>query len=306
MAQQKKHGSKRHSDDKASTRAPKRRQEAPSSATPTMNERMRRNGKWVFLGLAIVFGFSFVFAGIGTGGGLSLADLIGQKNNASPTPTTTASDDAVQKAEAAAKATPKDPQAWLAVAQAEVAAGQLDQVTANVQKAAGLAPKDAAVQAAVADAYLALAGAALQKAQTEYSAAQGKGTVNGRSPVPQQVVPGQSNAIDAFQTAQQAVQSSVLSAASTKVTPLQTQATDAYKAAVAAQQVVTDVKAEDPAAWFRLAQIQTAANDAQGAIDAYGKFVELAPDDPLVSKVKDEITRLKKSLQPSTGATTTG
>ena len=103
----------------------------------------------------------------------------------------------------------------------------------------------------------------------------------------------------AFQTAQQAVQSQILSEASTKVTPLQTQATDAYKAAVAAQQIVTEVKAEDPAAWFRLAQIQTAANDAQGAIDAYGKFVELAPEDPLVSKVKDEIKRLKDSLKPA-------
>ena len=88
MAQQKKHGSTRHSGERTSTRAPKRRQEAPTSATPTMNERMRRNGKWVFLALAVVFGFSFVFAGIGTGGGLSLADLIGQSQNSSPTPTT--------------------------------------------------------------------------------------------------------------------------------------------------------------------------------------------------------------------------
>lgn len=306
MAQQKKHGSKRHSDDKASTRAPKRRQEAPSSATPTMNERMRRNGKWIFLALAVVFGFSFVFAGIGTGGGLSLADLIGQKQNASPTPTTTGSDDAVKQAEAAAKKDAKDPQAWLSLAQAQIAAGQLDEVAANVKKAGELAPEDAAVQGAVADAYLALAGAALQKAQAEYAAAQGKGTVNGRSPVPQQVIPGQSNGIDAFQTAQQAVQSSILSAASAKVTPLQTQATDAYNAAVSAQQAVVDARKEDPAAWFRLAQIQTAANDAQGAIDSYGQFIELAPEDPLVSKVKEEIKRLEDSLKPPADATTTG
>ena len=296
---QKKHGSTRHSSDATATRAPKRRQEAPSSATPTMNERMRRNGKWVFLGLAIVFGFSFVFAGIGTGGGLSLADLIGRSQNSSATPTTTASDNAVQKAEAAAKASPKDPQAWLSLAQAEVAAGQLDKVAEAVQKASALAPRDAVVQGAVADAYLAQAAAALQKAQSEYTAAQGQGMVNGRSPVPAQVIPGQSNGTDAFQTAQQAIQSQVLSEASTKVSPLQTQATDAYKAAVAAQQIVTEVRAEDPAAWFRLAQIQTAANDAQGAIDAYGKFVELAPEDPLVSKVKDEIKRLEDSLKPA-------
>ena len=299
MAQQKKHGSTRHSSDSTATRAPKRRQEAPSSATPTLNERLRRGGKWVFLGLAVVFGFSFVFAGIGTGGGMSLTDLIGQSRNTEPAATTAASDSAVQKAEAAAKAAPQDPQKWLALAQAQVAAGQLDNVAEAVEKAASLAPRDPIVQSAVADAYLAQAAAALQKAQSEYAAAQGKGTVNGRSPLPAQVIPGQSNGTDAFQTAQQAIQSAVLSEASTAVSPLQTQATDAYKAAVAAQQVVTEVKAEDPAAWFRLAQIQTAANDAQGAIDAYEQFVDLAPEDPLVTNVKDEIKRLKDSLKPA-------
>ena len=305
MAQQKKHGSKRQSQEQAATRAPKRRQEAPGSATPTLNERLRRGGKWIFLALAVVFAFGFVFAGIGTGGGLSLADLIGQRQNSSPAQTTAASDSAVQKAEAAAKKAPDDPQAWLDFAQAAVAAGQLDKVADAARKASELAPDDATVQEGVADVYLAEAAAALQKAQTEYAKAQGEGTVNGRAPLPQQVIPGQANGIDAFQTAQQAIQSSVLSAASTKVQPLQTQADEAYKAAVAAQEAVTKAKADDPAAWFRLAQIQTAANDAQGAIDAYRKFIALAPEDPLVTKVKDEIKRLQDSLNPA-AATTTG
>lgn len=300
MAQQKKHGSTRHSGERSATRAPKRRQEAPTSATPTLNERMRRSGKWVFLGLAIVFGFSFVFAGIGSGGGLSLADLIGRSQNASPTPTTTASDASVKKAEAAAKEAPKDPQAWIELAQAEIAAGQLDEVAAAAKKAVALAPRDAAVQSAVADVYLAQAAAILQKAQAEYAAAQSEGLVDGRTPVPQQVVPGQANGLDAFLAAQQAVQSAVSAAASAKVGPLQTQANDAYQAAVAAQKVVTEVKADDPAAWFRLAQIETSANDAQGAIDAYRMFIKLAPEDPLVSKVKEEIKRLQDTLKPQT------
>lgn len=299
MAQQKKHGSTRHSGDRTSTRAPKRRQEAPSSATPTLNERMRRSGKWVFLALAVVFGFSFVFAGIGTGGGLSLLDLIGQSQNSSPTPTTAASDDGVKKAEAAAKAAPKDPQVWIALAQAEVGAGQLDKVAEAAKKAAELAPRDAAVQSAVADVYLAQAAAILQKAQAEYAKAQGEGLVDGRSPVPQQVIPGQANAIDPFQSAQQSVQSAIASAASAKVAPLQTQANDAYQAAVAAQKVVTELKPDDPAAWFRLAQIETSANDAEGAIDAYRQFIKLAPEDPLVSKVKEEIKRLQDTLKPA-------
>ena len=62
--------------------------------------------------------------------------------------------------------------------------------------------------------------------------------------------------------------------ASAKVAPLQTQANDAYQAAVAAQKVVTELKADDPAAWFRLAQIETSANDAKGAIEAYREFIK--------------------------------
>lgn len=298
MSKSKNTNHSRASQETSATRHPKKRQEAPYSATPTLNERMRKNGKWVFLALAVVFGITFVFAGVGTSGP-SLVDLIGQNNDSSPT-TTAADSSAVQKAEAATKASPEDPQVWLNLAQAEVAAGQLDKVPAAAEQAATLAPKDATVQAAIADVYLAQAAAALQKAQTMYAAAQGGGTVNGRTAVPQQVIPGQSSGATPFQTAQESIASAKLSDVSAKVSPLQTEASDAYKAAVEAQTIVTELNADDPAAWFRLGQIATAANDTTGAITAYERFVKLAPDDPLTSKVKDEIKRLQESLTSST------
>ena len=298
MSKSKNTNHSRASQETSATRHPKKRQEAPYSATPTLNERMRKNGKWVFLALAVVFGITFVFAGVGTSGP-SLVDLIGQNNDSSPT-TTAADSSAVQKAEAATKASPEDPQVWLDLAQAEVAAGQLDKVPAAAEQAATLAPKDATVQAAIADVYLAQAAAALQKAQTMYAEAQGGGTVNGRSAVPQQVIPGQSSGATPFQTAQESIASAKFSDVSAKVSPLQTEASDAYKAAVEAQTIVTELNADDPAAWFRLGQIATAANDTTGAIAAYERFVKLAPDDPLTSKVKDEIKRLQESLTSST------
>lgn len=298
MSKSKNTNHSRASQETSATRHPKKRQEAPYSATPTLNERMRKNGKWVFLALAVVFGITFVFAGVGTSGP-SLVDLIGQNNDSSPT-TTAADSSAVQKAEAATKASPEDPQVWLNLAQAEVAAGQLEKVPAAAEQAATLAPKDATVQAAIADVYLAQAAAALQKAQTMYAAAQGGGTVNGRTAVPQQVIPGQSSGATPFQTAQESIASAKLSDVSAKVSPLQTEASDAYRAAVEAQTIVTELNADDPAAWFRLGQIATAANDTTGAITAYERFVKLAPDDPLTSKVKDEIKRLQESLTSST------
>jgi cytochrome c-type biogenesis protein CcmH/NrfG len=297
MARSNKTNGSRSSTEASATRTTKKRQEAPYSATPTLNERLRKNGKWVFLLLAVVFAITFVFAGVGTSGP-SLIDLLGQDSDSSPTETVQKSNTAVQKAEAAAKATPEDPQAWITLAQAEIANDQLDKVPAAAAKAAELAPEDAAVQSTVADIYLAQAAAALQKAQALYATAQGGGLVDGRTAVPQQVIPGQSSGATPFQTAQESISSAKLADVSAEVSPLQTQANDAYVAAVAAQTTVTELEPKDPAAWFRLGQIATAANDTTGAITAYEKFVKLAPADPLTKKVEEEIKRLKESQLP--------
>ena len=114
------------------------------------------------------------------------------------------------------------------------------------------------------------------------------------------MIPGQSQGATAFQTAQEALSSAQFSEASTAAQPFQTEAQQAYQAAVAAQQAVTRLQPDDPAAWFRMGQIATAANDTQQALEAYRRFVKLAPEDPLVTQVKEEIDRLEKSLNPAT------
>ncbi len=278
----------------SATKAPKSKQEAPYSVTPTLNERLRKHFKWVFALLAIVFALMFVVAGVGTGGP-SIIDMLGNSGGSSDTPAAVPANTAVKDALAETKSAPDDPQAWLALAEAYVNTGAFTDVPAAAEKAAELAPTDAAVQGAIADVYLALAGAALQEAQTEYAAAQANSNLAGRPAVPLSVIPGQSNGATQFQTAQESISNTVMAAASAKVTPLQTEATDAYQAAVVAQTIVTELEPTDPAAFFRLGQISSAANDSVVAIAAYKKFVKLAPNDPLTSKVKEEITRLEKA-----------
>ena len=278
----------------SATKAPKSKQEAPYSVTPTLNERLRKHFKWVFALLAIVFALMFVVAGVGTGGP-SIIDMLGNSGGSSDTPAAVPANTAVKDALAKTKSAPDDPQAWLALAEAYVNTGAFTDVPAAAEKAAELAPTDAAVQGAIADVYLALAGAALQEAQTEYAAAQANSNLAGRPAVPLSVIPGQSNGATQFQTAQESISNTVMAAASAKVTPLQTEATDAYQAAVVAQTIVTELEPTDPAAFFRLGQISSAANDSVVAIAAYKKFVKLAPNDPLTSKVKEEITRLEKA-----------
>ena len=278
----------------SATKAPKSKQEAPYSVTPTLNERLRKHFKWVFALLAIVFALMFVVAGVGTGGP-SIIDMLGNSGGSSDTPAAVPANTAVKDALAKTKSAPDDPQSWLALAEAYVNTGAFTDVPAAAEKAAELAPKDAAVQGAIADVYLALAGAALQEAQTEYATAQANSNLAGRPAVPLSVIPGQSNGATQFQTAQESISNTVMAAASAKVTPLQTEATDAYQAAVVAQTIVTELEPTDPAAFFRLGQISSAANDSVVAIAAYKKFVKLAPNDPLTSKVKEEITRLEKA-----------
>lgn len=295
MAQGKRTSSTRKGGS-GSGRSAKPRQEAPESFTPTLNERLRTKGKWIFAFLAGVFALTFVVAGVGTGGP-SFLDLL-QQERAAETPQTEPADDAVKTALAGTKETPDDPQAWLALATAYVNAGQFDKAGEPATKAAELAGDDAAEQSAVADLYLALAAALLQKAQEAYTGAEGAGLVNGRPAVPQTVIPGQSQGATPFQTAQEAIASAGFAKASEAASPFQTQASEAYQEAIAAQEKVTKATPDDPAAWFRLGQIAGAANDGELAISSYRKFVELAPDDPLVKQVEEEIDRLEKALNP--------
>ncbi|MGA0121759.1 MAG: tetratricopeptide repeat protein [Gaiellales bacterium] len=268
-------------------------QQAPESFTPTLNERLRTKGRWVFAFLAAVFALTFVVAGVGTGGP-SFLDLLGQER-AADAPETVAADDAVQQALQRTKDAPDDPQAWLALATAYINGGQFEEAAEPAEKAAELAGDAAAVQSSVADAYLALAAAVLQRAQEAYTGAQGAGLVNGRPAVPQTLIPGGAQGATPFQTAQEALSSAGFQAAATAAGPYQTQADEAYRAAIAAQERVTEATPDDPAAWFRLGQIAGAANDAQLAISAYGQFIKLAPEDPLVKQVEEEIDRLEEA-----------
>jgi cytochrome c-type biogenesis protein CcmH/NrfG len=295
MAQGKRTSGTRKSGS-GSSRSARLRQEAPESFTPTLNERLRAKGKWIFAFLAVVFALTFVVAGVGTSGP-SFLDVL-QQERAAETPQTEPANDAVETALAGTKETPDAPQAWLALATAYVNAGQFDKAEEPATKAAELAGDAAAEQSAVADLYLALAAALLQKAQEAYAGAEGAGLVNGRPAVPQTVIPGQSQGATPFQTAQESIAGAGFSKASEAASPFQTQASEAYQGAITAQEKVTKATPEDPAAWFRLGQIAGAANDGELAISSYRKFVELAPDDPLVKQVEEEIDRLEKALNP--------
>src|SRR6266508_3152669 len=69
--------------------AARRRRRAQSSTPARATEqalfftRLRRQAKWVFVVLALVFALGFVIFGVGSGGGIGLGDLFNNGNNSS-------------------------------------------------------------------------------------------------------------------------------------------------------------------------------------------------------------------------------
>lgn len=277
------------------TRHERVEQDGPASATPLVNERLRKQGKWIFAALAVIFALMFVVAGVGTGGP-SMLDLLEDERAAEVEAVPEGSE--LQKAVIATEERPDDPQAWLELAQARVTADEPAEAVEAAAKAAELAPDDAAIQQQVADVYLAQAAAVGTKAQQVYDdvGASGAGT---RPVVPATVVIGQTTGSDAFRSAIESVDNARFQEAIAEVTPLQEQVQEAYDAAVGALRAATEATPEDPALWFRLGQVAAAAGDNAAALEAYRTFIELVPNDPLVTQVNEEITRLEGGQEPT-------
>ena len=117
-----------------------------------MHERLKRAGKWVYLFLAVIFALSFVVAGVGTSGSISLSDFLQRKaqDRGGDASTGSTQPNEVKDALAATKARPKDPAAWLDLADVYVTSNQTDKAAEAAATASALAPTDAAVQERVA------------------------------------------------------------------------------------------------------------------------------------------------------------
>src|SRR3990172_8081453 len=96
--------------------------------------RLRRQAKWVFVLLALVFGLGFVVFGVGSDIGGGLGDLFRDGGGGGNTPS-------IEKALKQTRARPKDPAAWRALAQAYEVAQQDDQAIEAWTRFTDLRPK---------------------------------------------------------------------------------------------------------------------------------------------------------------------
>jgi tetratricopeptide (TPR) repeat protein len=244
--------------------------------------KLRRQAKWVFVFLALVFALGFVVFGVGSGGGIGLGDLF---NSGGSSKASASESDAREKI----KKNPENAQAYQELSNALQTKGDLRGAANALAKYTALRPRNADALASLAGLYTALG----TRLQTDVTLAQEASQNNSFATaldtglqVNKQSVVGP-NAI--FQ--------GLAAVSNDKLTKLYTQQQDDYNNAEKFNKQIVALDPKDANAQLNLGQAAQSAGDAPGAIAAYRKFIKLAPDDPTVALVKQQIKALRQSAQ---------
>jgi cytochrome c-type biogenesis protein CcmH/NrfG len=266
--------------------AARRRRRTQSAAPTSVAEKtmffpkLRRQAKWVFLALALVFALGFVVFGVGSGGGIGLGDLF----NSGGSSNQTASE---SKAREQIKKNPNNAQAYEDLANALQTKGDLRGAAGALAKFTKLRPGNTDALASLAGLYTALGtrlqsdiAAAQEASQTSsFATAINTGLQSKNQPV----------------VGTNVIFQSMSDLSNAKLTRLyQEQQNDFTKAESINKQIVA-LNPRDANAQLNLGQAAQSAGDVQGAIAAYQKFIKLAPDDPTVALVKRQIRALRQS-----------
>ena len=245
--------------------------------------KLRRRAKWVFLLLAIAFGIGFVAFGVGTGvSGTSLGDvlrdLIGRQN------TGTSIDDARKNA----LAYPKDANAQFAYANALQARGRTQEAIAALESYTALKPKDTDALRQLANLW----GSVANKARQEQQLASAQAT---------EASAASSIAVPDSAFLREVEQNKIAQTLAEQANGRANAAAGRAQSAAGSQQRVyeqlTLLIPDDPSIFLSLGIASQEANDAESAIAAYQKFLDLAPNDPSAAQVEQQIEFLKQQLQ---------
>jgi tetratricopeptide (TPR) repeat protein len=254
--------------------------------------KLRRQARWVFVFLAVVFGAGFVFFGVGSGSG-GISDLL--QGNFSDLFSSNPSDKEADKARDQIKENPKNAQAYRDLATALESSGKSQEAIAPLERYRALRPRDTDALNELASLYLTKADQARIRAQAVQEEAGGALATSTFDPNPSskigQALTGTADPITGADPINKAVQS-IVSERSSKAF---TEYSDAYKKAVSVYRAITKASPTDPSGWFQLAQAAEASGDTRTAIQAYERFLKLAPDDPNASAVRQRIKQLKAS-----------
>jgi tetratricopeptide (TPR) repeat protein len=245
--------------------------------------KIRRQAKWVFLGLAVVFALGFTVFGVGSGGGIGLGDLF---NNSNPTKGSVSESAARKRIEK----NPNDAQAYRDLAGALETNGNLKGAAQALQYYTQLKPRDTAALTDLAGIYTTQGNRLqpqIQAAQQNQSTAQ----FNSGVQVGQQQIVGPDPIFQAVSTAQ-----------TTQLTTLLTAQQHAYTSAETASKRIVQITPRDAPAQLNLGIAAQQAGDVANAIAAYRRFLRLAPQDPSAPGIRREIKVLQKAAPTASAA----
>src|SRR6266699_1393548 len=136
---------------------PGTRKQTAARRPPTIEQtmffpRLRRQAKWVFLLLAVIFAGGFVFFGVGSGS-TGLGDLLRGNFNIFGSNSGSTNSSAVKSALKKTQAHPKDPNAWNDLATAYQTDGKLTESNAALEHVLKLKPNDIGALQRVAGFY---------------------------------------------------------------------------------------------------------------------------------------------------------
>jgi tetratricopeptide (TPR) repeat protein len=258
---------------------------APSYEQEMFFPRLRRQAKWMFVLLALVFGLGYVIFNVGgTIPGTGLGDILQNAGGGSGRPD-------VGDAEEKVRENPNDPAAKLALADALTQNDRSDEAIPVLEQYLDQRPKDADVVSRLAGLYM------TEGARHQQDAAIAQAEVQSANPgsafAPAEGLLAQLRTQGEASKALSSDANQRLSQASGEASLAFQQARDLYKR-------LGELTPDDSSVQFSLASASEQAGDYDTAIAAYKQFMKLAPDDPNVPAIKRQIQLLEaqKQIQP--------
>jgi tetratricopeptide (TPR) repeat protein len=243
--------------------------------------RLRRQAKWIFVLLAIIFGGSFVVFGVGSEVPGGIADVLGR---------TPGGNTGIPSVSDAREERPNDPEALRNLATALQAEGETEEAIETLERLIAISPQDEPALRELATLYLARAGVLRQQAQ--------QAQLNAQLLVPDEqfLPPAESDLGRALRERpiSDAVRTEAQDDFSRRLQALQevyTKARDTYLA-------LAELTPNDPTVQLQLADAALNSGDTETAIAAYEQFLELAPNDPSAQLVRQELDRLQ-GIEPT-------
>jgi tetratricopeptide (TPR) repeat protein len=242
--------------------------------------KLRRNAKWVFAFLALVFGLGFVGFGVGAGG-VGVGDVFRGAAGDSGIPS-------ISKAREQVSENPRDPKAYRDLATAAQTESNTAEAIDALQGYAALRPRDTSALRELAGLYLVQIG----EAQQDYQLAELRAAYLGTGAAVFQTINLGGRPLDV-----DPISNAVASFYSDDINSALGQAQEAATGAVETYRKIAALTPNDPSVQLELADAARNTGDVATAVAAYEKYIDLVPaNDPSVRDVR----RLLKELSTGT------